>query len=199
MFTRIAILDKTEEGPVARTLPDLLADRRTLILEGQITSEKCVALAAALMLLEAEDAEANVRILINSPGGDAYAAVALVSAIKDVSCPVHTHCMGLAASAAALVLACGDRRTAFEHADVMIHQVLTGTGYTQQSNVAIAAEHAAAMRGKLDAILAAATGKSEDEIRTDTERDRWMSAAQAAAYGLVDEVIPFGAGKKEAR
>ncbi len=192
MFTHLSFVETLPNGGRQATdLPSRLLESRILVLNKEIDSNAAMALATSLLLLERQDPEGEVVLLIDSPGGSVYAALGLLSIMRDVSCPVHTYCVGLAASAAALVLACGDRRSAYEHATVMIHQPLTGTGLTQQSNVRIVAEHSTALRERLDSILAAATGKAKAVITADTERDHYLSAEEAMRYGIVDEVIPF--------
>ena len=199
MFTHPVITETLPNGTkVSADLASKLLEQRVLVLNAPIDSNTAMALSAAIMLLEREDPREPIRLLVNSPGGEVYSALALVSTMRDASCPVHTYCMGLAASAAALVLACGDRRFAHEHSTVLIHQPLTGTGVTQESNVRILAEQTARLRDTLDGILAQATGRSKAEVTQATERDNYLSAAEALEFGLIDEVVPFGARDAEA-
>ena len=199
MFTHPTIIETLPNGTkTASDLASKLLEERILVLNQPIDAASAMALTAALIVLEQRDPVAPIRLFINSPGGDVNAALGLISTMRDISCPVYAYCHGIAASAAALVLACADRRFAYEHSFVLIHQVMTcaSAGATQQSDIHIIAEHTARLRDRLDDILAEATGRSKEEITRDTERDNYMSAEEAKAYGLVDEVIPFSLRSK---
>lgn len=170
-------------------LTDDLFNSRVLTLEGRVTQESAMTLIKSLLVLERQDAEAPVTLLISSPGGEVYAGLALIDAMQHVSCPVYTVATGMVASMAAVILAAGTRRMAYAHAYVLIHQLMGGSGLAQQTDIEIAADHAAELRGVLDALLAERGNCTQEEFHALTERDCWCTAERALELGLVDEII----------
>ncbi len=145
---------------------------------------------AQLLCLEAEDPERDIYLYINSPGGDVHAALAIYDTMQYVKCPVQTICVGMAASAAALILAGGEKgkRFALPNSRIMIHQPWGGVR-GQAVDLKIHAEEIMKIRDRINEILAHHTGQPKEKIERDTDRDFFMSAEEARDYGLVDEII----------
>ena len=143
-----------------------------------------------MLFLESEDPGKDIQLYINSPGGSVTAGMAIYDTMQYVKCDVSTICIGMAASMGAFLLAGGTKgkRMALPNAEIMIHQPLGGA-QGQATDIKIAADHIIKTRTKLNQILADNTGKPLDIIAVDTERDNWMSAAQAVEYGLIDSVV----------
>lgn len=164
-----------------------LFDNRTVYLRGAIEGTTADTLAAQLMALDAESA-ADVTMYINSPGGDAAGMFAVYDVIALMRARVNTLCVGMAASAGAFLLATGTGvRAATPNARIMIHQP-SGAAQGQSSDIQIQARQIAYLRDRQNHILAERTGKSVEQIARDVDRDFWLSAEEAVAYGLVDEV-----------
>ena len=142
------------------------------------------------MHLEAEDPDKDIQLYINSPGGSVSAGLAIYDTMQYIKCDVSTTCIGMAASMGAFLLAGGakGKRFALPNAEIMIHQPLGGA-QGQATEIQIAAEHILKTRRKLNEILAERTGKSYEQVCADTERDNFMSADEAAEYGLIDKVV----------
>lgn len=158
---------------------------------GGIYSGAADNIIAQLLSLEAEDPEKDIQLYINSPGGDLQASLAIYDAMQYVRCPVRTICVGIAASAAALILAGGKKgkRYALPNSRIMIHQPW-GTVGGQAADIKIEAAEILKLRDKVNEILAYHTGQPKEKIERDTDRNFWMNAEEAKAYGIVDEVIP---------
>ena len=167
-----------------------LYDGRILRLDGEVTQEACMELCSLLLLLEREDPEAPVTLIISSPGGSVMAGLALIDVMADVSCPVHTVALGMVASMGSVILACGDERAAYPHAEVMVHQIMAGGGgMSQQTDVEIAARHTARLRRTLDELLAAHSKLTAEEVHDLTERDCYLTAEEALGYGFIDKIV----------
>ena len=147
-------------------------------------------IVAQLLFLEADDPDKDIQLYINSPGGSVTAGMAIYDTMQYIKCDVSTVCIGMAASMGAFLLSGGakGKRFALPNAEIMIHQPLGGA-QGQATEIQIAAEHILRTRKTLNSILAANTGKPLEVIQADTERDNFMSAAEAKEYGLIDEVI----------
>lgn len=143
-----------------------------------------------MLFLESEDPSKDIQLYINSPGGSVTAGMAIYDTMNYVKCDVSTICIGMAASMGAFLLSGGakGKRLALPNAEIMIHQPLGGAK-GQATEIQIAAEHILKTRKKLNEILAKNTGKPLEVIETDTERDNYMTAAEATEYGLIDKVI----------
>ncbi|MBC7222111.1 ATP-dependent Clp protease proteolytic subunit [Candidatus Bipolaricaulota bacterium] len=157
---------------------------------GGIYSGAADNIIAQLLCLEAEDPEKDIQLYINSPGGDLQAALAIYDAMQYVRCPVRTICVGIAASAAALILAGGakGKRYALPNSRIMIHQPWGMVG-GQAIDIKIEADEILKLRDRVNELLAHHTGQPKEKIERDTDRNFWMSAEEAKAYGIVDEVI----------
>lgn len=170
----------------------LLRDR-ILFLGTEVNDQVAASLVAQLLYLEAEDPSKDIILYINSPGGSVSAGLAIYDTMKYVKPDIQTVCIGQAASMGAFLLAAGTKgkRYILENSRVMIHQPLggTGSGYHQTTDVQIIAEELQATKERLASILAKNTGKTKEEVLRDTERDHYLTAEEAVAYGLVDQVM----------
>ncbi len=179
----------------------LLKDR-IIFLGSQVNDEVANALVAQLLFLQSDDPKADIHLYINSPGGSVSAGLAIYDTMQFVSCDVATYCIGQAASMGAVLLAAGARgkRYALPNARIMIHQPLAGMQGTAEE-ILIHAEEFKRIKRKLNEILLKHTGQTLEAIERDTDRDRFMSAEEGVAYGLIDKAIesmPRTAEKTEA-
>ena len=163
---------------------------RIIFLGAPIYDDAANIIQAQLLFLESADPEKDIQLYINSPGGSVTAGMAIYDTMQYIKCDVSTVCIGMAASMGAFLLSGGakGKRFALPNAEIMIHQPLGGA-QGQATEIQIAAEHILRTRKTLNSILAANTGKPLEVIQADTERDNFMSAAEAKEYGLIDEVI----------
>ncbi len=173
----------------------LLKDRIIFVggYGGAITTDSANLIIAQLLYLEAEDADKDINLYINSPGGMVSAGLAVYDTMQYIKCPITTICMGMAMSFGAVFLAAGTkgRRYALPHSRIMIHQPLIyGEGISGQvTDIDIEAKELSATKDKLISVLAKHTGQTPEKIRQDTERNYYMSALEAKQYGLIDEVF----------
>ncbi|MTM04323.1 ATP-dependent Clp endopeptidase proteolytic subunit ClpP, partial [Turicibacter sanguinis] len=167
----------------------LLKDR-IIMLSGEINDHTANIVVAQLLFLAAEDPDKDINIYINSPGGSVTAGLAIFDTMNYIKCDVSTICVGMAASMGAFLLTAGTKgkRYVLPNSEVMIHQPLGGA-QGQATEIAIAAKHILKTRDRLNKILAEQTGQPLEKIEQDTERDNFMSADEAVAYGLVDQVV----------
>ncbi len=183
MYREPSIIKKSKDGRVAAVdMASELLNSRVLLLEGEVNDLTCNGLIKSMLVLEHQSAAEPITLIINSPGGSVTAGLAL-------NCPVITVGEGVVASMAAVILACGDHRQVYRHTQVLIHQLMGGTGMAQQTDIEIVAQHTAAMRAELDELLAEHGNLSAQEFHELTERDCWCNAKRALELGLVDEVI----------
>lgn len=190
------VIEQTNRGERAYDIYSRLLKDRIIFLGTPIDDQVANAVVAQLLFLAAEDPEKDISLYINSPGGSITAGMAIYDTMQYVKPPVNTICIGLAASMGAFLLAAGEKgkRFALPNAEVMIHQPLGGT-QGQASDIEIHAKRILKMREKLNMILAEKTGQPLERIEKDTDRDHFMSAEEAKAYGIVDEVITRTPGK----
>jgi ATP-dependent Clp protease protease subunit len=167
----------------------LLKDR-IIFLGSQVNDEVANALVAQMLFLQSDDPKADIHLYINSPGGSVSAGLAIYDTMQFVSCDVATYCIGQAASMGAVLLAAGARgkRYALPNARIMIHQPLAGMQGTAEE-ILIHAEEFKRIKRKLNEILLKHTGQTLEAIERDTDRDRFMSAEEGVAYGLIDKAI----------
>ena len=167
-----------------------LLKERIIFLADEVNDQTASLVVAQLLFLESEDPNKDIQLYINSPGGSVTAGMAIYDTMQYIKCDVSTVCIGMAASMGAFLLAGGKKgkRFALPNAEIMIHQP-SGGAQGQATEIQIAAEHILRTKQKLNEILAANTGQSLETIKADTERDNFMSADEAKAYGLIDEVI----------
>ncbi|HBO42447.1 MAG TPA: ATP-dependent Clp protease proteolytic subunit [Planctomycetaceae bacterium] len=172
------------------TLGDLLLENRIIFLQGPIHDGNANELVMKLLYLQSENRRKLIHFYINSPGGSVTSTLAIYDTMQILSCPVATYCVGLAASGGAVLLAGGSKgkRFALPNADVMIHQPYGQVG-GQISDIEIQAQEILKKRAKLNEILASHTGQPIERIAKDTDRDFYMSAAEAKKYGVVDDIL----------
>ncbi|MEG0903712.1 MAG: ATP-dependent Clp endopeptidase proteolytic subunit ClpP, partial [Lachnospiraceae bacterium] len=182
--------EQTSRGERSYDIYSRLLKERIIFLGEEVTDVAASVIVAQLLFLEAEDPEKDIHLYINSPGGSVTAGMAIYDTMQFIKCDVSTNCIGMAASMGSFLLAGGKKgkRFALPNAEVMIHQP-SGGAQGQATELQIAAEHILAIRKRLNQILADNTGKSLEEISRDTDRDNYMTAEEACAYGLIDEVI----------
>ncbi|MEF9839538.1 MAG: ATP-dependent Clp endopeptidase proteolytic subunit ClpP [Lachnospiraceae bacterium] len=184
------VIEQTSRGERSYDIYSRLLKERIIFLGEEVTDVAASVIVAQLLFLEAEDPEKDIHLYINSPGGSVTAGMAIYDTMQFIKCDVSTNCIGMAASMGSFLLAGGKKgkRFALPNAEVMIHQP-SGGAQGQATELQIAAEHILAIRKRLNQILADNTGKSLEEISRDTDRDNYMTAEEACAYGLIDEVI----------
>jgi ATP-dependent Clp protease protease subunit len=172
------------------TLGDLLLENRIVFLQGEIYDGNAYELVMKLLYLQSQNRRKDIHFYINSPGGSVTATLAIYDTMQIVSCPVATYCVGLAASGGAVLLAGGTagKRYALPNAKMMIHQPHGGVG-GQVSDIEIQATEITKTRDVLNRVLAAHTKQPVERIAKDTDRDFYLSAAEAVEYGLVDQVL----------
>src|SRR5690349_12435126 len=168
-----------------------LFEERTIFLGTPITDEIANAVMGQLLCLESMDADRDISIYINSPGGSFTALTAIYDTIRYIKSDVQTVCLGQAASAAAVLLAAGTpgKRMALPNSRIIIHQPATERTYGQSSDIEIQANEILRLRSLLEKMLADASGKDIEEVSRDIERDKFLTAAQAVEYGLIDSVL----------
>lgn len=184
------VVEQTSLGERSYDIYSRLLKDRIVFLSDEVNDATASLVVAQLLLLEAQDPEKDISFYINSPGGSVSAGFAIYDTMKYIKCDVSTICVGMAASMGAFLLSAGTKgkRFALPNAEIMIHQPLGGM-QGQASDIKIHADHILRTREKLNKILAENTGKSLDTIERDTERDNFMTATEAAEYGLIDKVI----------
>jgi len=172
------------------TLGDLLLENRIILLQGEIYDGNANELVMKLLYLQSENRRKDIHFYINSPGGSVTATMAIYDTMQILSCPVATYCVGLAASGGAVLLAGGakGKRFVLPNAKVMIHQPYGQVG-GQVSDIEIQADEILKTRAILNEILAHHTGQPLSRIEKDTDRDRYLTAAESKEYGLVDEIL----------
>ena len=184
------VLESTSRGERSYDIYSRLLKDRIIFLGKEVNEVTASLTVAQLLFLEAEDPDKDINLYINSPGGSVTAGMAIYDTMQYIKCDVSTICLGMAASMGAFLLAGGTKgkRYALPNAEIMIHQP-SGGAQGQATEISIAAEHILRTRKKMNEILAANTGRSYEEIARDTERDNYMTAQEALAYGLIDSVI----------
>lgn len=183
------VVEQTGRGERAYDIYSRLLKERVIFLVGPIEDHMANVIVAQLLFLEAENPEKEISIYINSPGGAVTSALAMYDTIQFITPDVRTICIGQAASAGALLLCAGTKgkRYCLPNSRVMIHQPLGGM-QGQASDIAIHAKEILLIRDRLNQIMAHHTGRSIEQVMIDTERDNFMSASEAVAYGLVDGI-----------
>jgi ATP-dependent Clp protease protease subunit len=184
------VIEQTPRGERGWDLFSRLLKDRIVFLGAEIDDDLANVVIAQLLFLESEDPDKDVMMYVNSPGGDVSAGLAIYDTMQCLRCPVATFCVGQAASMASLLVAAGatGKRSALPHARVMIHQPLAGL-QGKATDIEIHAREILKARDTINAIYARHTGQSVERIKNDTERDNFMSPAEAKAYGLIDHVL----------
>lgn len=185
------VVEQSNKGERSYDIYSRLLKDRIIFLGGEINDDTANLIVAQMLFLEADDPDKDISLYINSPGGSVTAGMAIYDTMQYIRCDVSTICIGMAASMGAFLLAAGakGKRRALPNCEIMIHQPLGGAR-GQATDVAIQAEQLLKIKKKLNEILSARTGQPIDKIQVDTERDNYMSAEAAKAYGIVDEIIP---------
>ena len=184
------VVEQTSRGERSYDIFSRLLNDRIIMLNGQVDDASASVIIAQLLFLEGQDPDKDISFYINSPGGSVSAGLAIYDTMQYIKCDVSTICMGMAASMGAFLLSSGARgkRYALPNSEIMIHQPLGGA-QGQASDIIIHADHIRRTRSNLNRILSENTGKPIEEIERDTERDNFMTADEAANYGLIDKVI----------
>ena len=184
------VIEQTSRGERSYDIYSRLLKERIIFLGEEVNDVSTSVIVAQLLFLEADDPNKDIQLYINSPGGSVTAGLAIYDTMQYIKCDVSTVCIGMAASMGAFLLSGGakGKRFALPNAEIMIHQP-SGGAQGQATEISIAAEHILRTRQKLNEIMAANTGQPLETIKADTERDNFMSAEEAKAYGLIDEVI----------
>ena len=184
------VVEQTGRGERSYDIFSRLLNDRIIVLSDEVNDATASVVIAQLLYLEGQDAEKDISLYINSPGGSVSAGLAIYDTMQYIKCDVSTICMGMAASMGAFLLSSGEKgkRFALPNAEIMIHQPL-GQARGQASDIIIHADHIKFTRERLNKILAENTNQPLEIIERDTERDNFMTAEAAAAYGLVDKVI----------
>ena len=184
------VVEQSSHGERSYDIFSRLLNDRIIVLSEDVNDTSASLVVAQLLYLEGQDPDKDISLYINSPGGSISAGMAIHDTMQYIKCDVSTICMGMAASMGAFLLASGTKgkRFALPNAEIMIHQP-SGGAKGQATEIQIAAENILKTKKRLNEILAANTGKPYDVIAADTERDYYMSAEEAKAYGLIDDVI----------
>ena len=184
------VIEQTSRGERSYDIYSRLLNDRIIFLGEEVTDVSANLIVAQLLFLESEDPGKDIHMYINSPGGSVSAGLAIYDTMQYIKCDVSTICIGMAASMGAFLLAGGTKgkRMALPNSEIMIHQP-SGGAQGEATEIKIVAEQILKTKRKLNEILAANTGKPLEQIEIDTERDNYMSAEEAKAYGLIDNVI----------
>ncbi|MBO5126131.1 MAG: ATP-dependent Clp endopeptidase proteolytic subunit ClpP [Clostridia bacterium] len=184
------VVQQTNRGERSYDIYSRLLNDRIIFLADEVNDVTASLVVAQMLFLEAEDPDKDISLYINSPGGSVSAGLAIYDTMNFIKCDVSTICIGMAASMGAFLLSSGakGKRFALPNSEIMIHQPLGGA-QGQATDIKIHAEHILRTRDRLNTILAKNTGKPLDIIAADTERDNFMTADAAMAYGLIDKVI----------
>lgn len=184
------VVEQTGQGERTYDIYSRLLIDRIIFIDEEITQHTASIVVAELLFLEAQDPDKDINIYINSPGGEVAAGLAIYDTMRFIKPDISTICVGRAASMAAVLLSAGTKgkRYALPNAEIMIHQPLGGF-QGQASDIKITADHILDLKERLNRMLAENTGQELSVIERDTDRDNYMTSAEAAAYGLVDKVI----------
>jgi len=184
------VVEQTGRGERSYDIYSRLLKERIIFLGGGVDDHVANLIIAQLLFLEAEDADKDIHLYINSPGGVVTAGMAIFDTMRYIKAPVSTICVGQAASMGAFLLAAGEKgkRFSLNHSRIMIHQPLGGF-QGQATDINIHAREILRMKDELNALLAEMTGQKVDKVENDTERDYFMSAAEAKEYGLIDAIV----------
>jgi len=192
------VVEQTGKGERSYDIYSRLLLDRIVFISGEVTDEMANAVCAQLLFLQSQDAEKEISVYVNSPGGSVTAGLAIYDTMQFVKCPVATYCIGQAASMGAVLLAAGakGRRHALPNARIMIHQPWGGAE-GKASDIEITAREILRLKEVLNGILAKHSGKTVEEVTRDTDRDHFMSAAEAKEWGLVDRIVAEGGAEKK--
>ena len=184
------VIEQTSRGERSYDIYSRLLKDRIIFLGEEVNETTASLVVAQLLFLESEDSTKDISLYINSPGGSVTAGMAIYDTMQYIKCDVSTICIGMAASMGAFLLAGGakGKRYALPNAEIMIHQPLGGA-QGQATEIEIAAKHILKTKQKLNQMIADNCGKTVEEVANETDRDNWMSAEEAVAYGLIDKIV----------
>lgn len=184
------VIEQTPRGERSYDIYSRLLNDRIIFLGEEINSVSANLVVAQLLHLESQDAEKEISLYINSPGGEVYSGLAILDTMNFIKPQVSTICVGMAASMAAVLLSAGakGKRFCLPHSKVMIHQP-SGGAQGQQTEIEIVAEEIKKTRHELNQILSDASGQPIEKVQADTERDNYLTAAEALDYGLIDRIV----------
>ena len=184
------VVEQTSRGGRSYDIYSRLMQDRSVLLGGEVNDDSANLIVAQLLFLQAQDAKKPVSMYINSPGGSVTAGLAIYDTMQFISCPVHTYCIGQAASMGAVLLTAGEKghRFALPNARIMIHQPWGGAE-GKASDIEITCQEILRLKQKLNEILAAHSGQPMEQVVRDTDRDHFMGAEEARAWGLIDQVL----------
>ena len=184
------VVEQTSRGERSYDIFSRLLNDRIIMLSDEVNDATASLVVAQLLYLEGQDPDKDISLYINSPGGSVTAGMAIYDTMQYIKCDVSKFCIGMAASMGAFLLAAGaiGKRYALPNSEIMIHQPLGGM-QGQASDIKIHADRIVKMKDKLNAILAERTGQPVEKVTQDTDRDNFLSAYEAAEYGLIDKVI----------
>ena len=190
------IVERSQRGERVYDIFSRLLEERIVFLAGPVTDLNANVVIAQMLYLVSKDPKRDIKLYINSPGGSVTAGLAIYDTMQYIKCPISTICIGLTASMAAIILAAGTKgkRFALPNAEILLHQVAGGV-QGQAVEIEITARQILKMKESLNQILSSHTGQPLDKVTKDTDRDFYLTAAEAKKYGLIDEVI----GVKEAK
>lgn len=186
------VIEQTSRGERSYDIYSRLLKDRIIMLTGPVEDNMANSIIAQLLFLDAQDSTKDIYLYVNTPGGSVSAGLAIVDTMNFIKADVQTIVMGTAASMGTIIASSGakGKRFMLPNAEYMIHQPMGGTGGgTQQTDMAIAAEHLLKTRNKLEKILADNSGKTVKQIHKDAERDYWMTAEETLAYGFIDQIM----------
>ena len=185
------VVEQTARGERSYDIFSRLLNDRIIMLSEEVNDATASLVVAQLLYLEGQDPDKDISLYINSPGGSISAGMAIHDTMKYIKCDVSTICMGMAASMGAFLLASGTKgkRFALPNAEIMIHQPLMQGLQAQATDIKIHADHLVRTKEKMNTLLSQYTGQPLEKVMQDTERDNFLSAQQAAEYGLIDAVI----------
>ena len=188
-----SVIEKTHNGERAYDIYSRLLKDRIIFLGEEVNATTASLVIAQLLFLESEDPDKEISLYLNTPGGSITDGMGIVDTMNYIKCPVSTICIGMAASMGSVLLACGEKgkRFATPNSEILIHQpLIAGGGLSgQTTEIKIHADHMVKTREKLNKILSEKTGQPLDVINRDTERDHYMTAEEALAYGLIDGIM----------
>ena len=184
------VVEQTNRGERSYDIYSRLLKERIIFLGEEVNNVTANLIVAQLLFLESEDPNKDISFYINSPGGSISDGMAIYDTMKYIKCDVSTICIGMAASMGAFLLSGGTKgkRYALPNAEIMIHQP-SGGSQGQATDMKIGAEHIQKTKARMNRLMAEHTGQPVEKVEADTERDNWMTAEEAKAYGLIDEII----------
>ena len=191
------VVEQTGKGERTYDIYSRLLIDRIVFISGEVTDEMANAVCAQLLLLQSQDPKKDINVYVNSPGGSVTAGLAIYDTMQFVKCPIATYCIGQAASMGAVLLTAGakGKRHALPNARIMIHQPWGGAE-GKASDIEITAREILRLKEVLNGILAKHSGRTVESVEKDTDRDHFMSAEEAKAWGLIDKVVECGEERK---